>query len=255
MNIEIELRLTKMIKKISLIIIFLAGTAGVSMAQSECNYFHRKNCVDKESFPMKYDSQSKSAIMAKGQTSSFHLVAYNGLDYRVTVCADEMIGSQIQFRIYERERVLIKEEEIEAVEEVVEEVKEEESFSEDDYSEDDYSDDYSDDDYSDDYSDDAYSDDAYSDDSYSESSSSSYGDNSSSPVSNEPKFKIVKELLYDNAEDSYSPSIEFTAQGSMSLIIEVSVPGESNNTRKLKINESGCVGVLIEHVKGRHTGF
>lgn len=197
--------------------------------QAECAYYHKKNCGNKDNFPMKYDSQSKSAILGKGQISEFHMVAYGGLDYRINICAEDILGSQVQFKIYEKKRELVKQEEEEIV------YTEGESSSDESYSDDSYSDDYSSDSY-DDYSD------AYSDD---------MGDATSS---NKPKFKLVKELLYDNAQDNFSNQLEFTAENSMSLIIEVSVPGDGSKS-KLKIREMGCVGVLIEHIKSRQAGF
>ena len=195
-----------------------------SQAQTQCSQYHRKGCSDNEGVFMKYDSQSKSAIMAKGQTSEFHLVAYNGQDYRVTVCNEENLGNEVRYKIYEKRKVYVK-----AKVEVVEEAEPEEG------SEDESGDDYDD-----------YSEDDYSDDSYEEEAA---------PATNKgPQFNIVKELLYDNSQDSYSPFIEFTAEGAMSLIIEVSVPG-SESKMKLKVRETGCVGVLIEHIKSQKTGF
>ncbi len=182
---------------------------------------------------MKYDSQSKSAVLGKGQSSEFHMVAYNGLDYRITLCAEENLGSQVQFKIYEKKRELIKDKE--------ESMDEEGSASEG--SSDDYSDDYSD----------GYSDDSY-DDGYSDAYDDAYSEDMSGGQSNKPKFHLVKELLYDNSTDDYSNQLEFTADGSMSLIIEVTIPGEGSNQR-LKIREMGCVGVLIEHIKSRQAGF
>lgn len=213
---------------------------GSTFAQSECASFHRKNCEAEleDGIAMRYDSQSKSAIMAKGQTSEFHMVAYNGLDYRITVCADELIGTEVQFKIYEKKREM---------------VTAEAEGTEDSYSEESSSDSYSDDSYSDNsYSDDSYSDDAYSDDSYSDDSYST--SSSSSSMDEEKKMVVVKELLYDNAENGYSNFIEFTADGSKSLVIEITIPGEQSMS-KLKIKETGCVGVLIEHAKSRRAGF
>jgi hypothetical protein len=206
-----------------------------SIAQTECTSYHRKNCLNKEGIQMRYDSQSKSAIMAKGQVSEFHLVAYNGLDYRISLCSEEIIGDQIQFRIYEKVKTLIKPHNNK--EEVIEEEYAEEEYSEEEYNEDSYSEDN-------------YSEDSYSEDSYSSSSSELEKD-----LDNKPKFKIIKELLYDNADDSYAKMLEFTAEGSKSLIIEITVPGDSGGKSKLKIRQMGCVGVLIEHAKSRHSGF
>ena len=183
-------------------VLFIAAT---SYSQTECTQYHRKGCGDKDGMPMKYDSQSKSAIMGKGQSSEFHLVAYHNLDYRITVCAEANLGDQIQFRIYEKTKVLVKEEETSSEE---------------------------------------------SDDSYDE-----YGEETTTPKHNNgPRHKIVKELLYDNADDGFSNKLEFTAESAMSLIIEVKVPG-SDGGSKLKIRETGCVGVLIEHAKSQKIGF
>lgn len=205
-------------------------TGLTSQAQTECSYYHKKNCSDNDGVFMKYDSQSKSAIMTKGQVSEFHLVAYNGQDYRVSVCNEENLGGEVRFKIYEKQKVLIKPK-------VEEEIVFEESAS------DESSDDYSEHDYSED----DYSEDDYSEDSYSEETVTPVG-------SNRPQFKLVKELLYDNSQDAYSRYIEFTAEGSMSLIVEVTVPGEESKM-KLKVRETGCVGVLVEHVKSQKTGF
>ncbi|MFB1023173.1 MAG: hypothetical protein QMC40_10485 [Vicingaceae bacterium] len=212
-----------------------------AQAQTECSQYHKKGCEDKKGAFMKYDGQSKSAIMAKGQKSEFHLVAYSGQDYRVTVCNESNLGNEVLFKIYEKQKVFANLKADEVLEDVLEEVPEDEEISED-YSEDDYSeDDYSEDDYDD------YEEEEYTEDAYSEEVVSTAG-------SNRPQFKLVKELLYDNSQDGYNPKIEFTAEGSMSLIIEVTVPG-SNSGMKLKVRETGCVGVLIERTKSQRTGF
>ncbi len=203
-------------KKYSLAIC-LAFISIISFAQTECSQYHRKNCANKEDGKsMRYDSQSKSAVLGKGQISEFHMVAYHDLDYRITVCAEEILGDKVQFKIYEKKRVLIKDKE--EGEEVSEESSNEEEYGEDEYSDD------------------------------------SYDEEETVSKKKGPQFRMVKELLYDNAEDGYSNKIEFTAEGSMSLIIEISVPGTAS-TSKLKIRETGCVGVLIEHAKTRKAGF
>jgi hypothetical protein len=203
-----------------------------AQAQTECSQYHKKGCEDKEGAFMKYDGQSKSAIMAKGQKSEFHLVAYSGQDYRVTVCNESNLGNEVLFKIYEKQKVFANLKADEVLDEVIEDDGASEDYSEDDYSEDDY----------DDYSEEVYVEDAYSEEVISTSSNKG------------PQFKLVKELLYDNSQDGYNPKIEFTAEGSMSLIIEVTVPG-SNSGMKLKVRETGCVGVLIERTASQRTGF
>ena len=220
--------------KTIIISILLLTSILPASAQMECSYYHRKNCENKEGTPMKYDSQSKSAILGKGQISEFHMVAYHGLDYRITLCSEENLGGQIQFKIYEKSRELIKPEEV-LVDETVYEEETIDLEAEDEYADETYED--------------------YYEDSYDDSYSDAYEDEEDVNVSNKPKFKIVKELLYDNSSDSYNNILEFTADGSMSLIIEVIVPGEGSGASKLKIREMGCVGVLIEHAKSRKAGF
>ena len=173
---------------LSLIAVFTVGTL---FAQSECNMYHKKNCDEGDGTYMKYDSQSKSALIGKGQTSEFHLVAYHGLDYRVVVCNEENLGDQLQFKVYEKKKMAVEE---------GEEASEEENASTD------------------------------------------------------KAYRTVKELLYDNSTDSYSRMIEFTAENNMRLLIEVTVPGDEGAS-KLKIRETGCVGVLISHIKSNATGF
>jgi hypothetical protein len=210
-------------------------------AQTECSYYHKKFCDLGEGEPMKYDGQSKSAILAKGQISEFHMIAYDGLDYRITVCAEEILGPDVQLKIFEKRKELIKEEDIqqEYQEETVEEVEVNSNQQEGVYDE--YStgsfDDYSDNSYEDAYA-------SYSDEPSAEAA------NSKSP----PKYRRYRELLYDNAEDGYNKMIEFSSDGSMSLILQVIVPGEESAS-KLKIREMGCVGVLVERAKSRMTGF
>lgn len=176
------------------------------MAQSECHMFHRKSCVDKEKLPMRYDSQSKSAVMSQGQTSEFHLVAYSGLDYRVSVCSSEMLGDKVHLKIYEKHRVRLNQNEIEGTNG--------ETYA-----------------------------DAYSD---------------YPKTKQDPKYKLEKELVYDNSTDNYNSSIEFTAESTMSLLISIEVPGAEQATSsksKLKIKETACVGVLVEHAKTSRSGF
>jgi hypothetical protein len=184
---------------------------------------------------MRGDSQSKSAIMAKGQVSEFHLIAYNGLDYRISLCNEDILGDQIQFRIFEKVKTLIKDEE-----------------DSDANSSSESSESYSDES---DYSEDSYSEDSYSEDSYSDDSYSSGSNEVAQSYDNKPKYKVTKELLYNNADDSYAKVLEFSAVGTKSLIIEITVPGENGGISKLQIREMGCVGVLVEHVKSRNAGF
>lgn len=195
--------------KLLVYLTLILTSLNTTMAQSECHMYHRKNCIDKERLPMRYDSQSKSAIMSKGQTSEFHLIAYSGLDYRVSVCCSEILGEQVHLKIFEKHRIKLNDGQ----------ESNDESSSYDSYS------------------------DAYSDHPH---------------AKEDPKYRLEKELVYDNAEDNYNNSLEFTAESTKSLIISIEIPGAEQSTsskNKLKIKETACVGVLIEHAKTAKSGF
>lgn len=208
---------------------------GGVQAQS-CNYFHKRNCVSESEIPMQEDTQSKSALFSKGQQSDFNMVAYKGQDYRIVLCTDEIFSEPLEFRIYEKVRVRIDpaaEAEAARKEEPAP-AKQEEAAADDDG-------------WGNTASYDSYSDDSWGD-------SGGGNNNSGGGEYKETKFKLVKELLYDNKEDGMVQEIEFTAENTKSLTIEVKVPGEAVQ-KKLKIKEVGCVGVMVEHTKSGGLGF
>tara|TARA_R110002049_G_scaffold3502_9_gene26249 strand:- start:1141 stop:1809 length:669 start_codon:yes stop_codon:yes gene_type:complete len=219
----------KLILKLFVVVIFI-GFGSIIKAQS-CNYFHKRYCESMGEAEMKEDMQSKSALFSKGQQSSFNLVAYQGQDYRIVLCSDQLFTEPLEFRIYEKVRVLIEPQ-----------IKSAELASEASTSNE------SDDTWASEGGDewgDSSSDDGWG------SSDNSQTKSSGKP---KPKYKLVKELLYDNANDDMSQEIEFTADNTKSLIIEVKVPGEEV-VKKLMIKEVGCVGVLVEHKKSGNLGF
>jgi hypothetical protein len=66
-----------------------------------CNNFHEKYCLSSENDAFRPNGQSKSALFALGQTSELNIIVYKGQDYRISLCMDENLGSQIKFKIYE----------------------------------------------------------------------------------------------------------------------------------------------------------
>ncbi len=223
-----------MIKKYSIQLITLVALLVVSnFAQSQsCNYFHRRSCGSDSELQMKEDMQSKSALFSKGQQSEFNMVAYNGQDYRIVLCAGELFAEPLEFRIYEKVRRQVEQPETPKGEAAATTTGA--SSSDDDgWGTDD---------------DDGWASDSYSDDGWGASAAETSSNKS------KPKFKLVKELLYDNKDDEMAQEIEFTADNTKSLIIEVKVPGEETE-KKLMIKEVGCVGVLVEHKKSGGLGF
>lgn len=79
--------------------------SAVSAQTSVCSNFHRKAChlegskADKRAF--QYNSQSKSGLFGQGTTSKIRCVVYKGMDYRMTVCCETVLGDKINFKIYD----------------------------------------------------------------------------------------------------------------------------------------------------------
>lgn len=94
----------------------------VNVDAQYCNNFHRKFCNASDNGFFKYNGQSKSALFAKGKTSELNIIVYKGQDYRISLCADEILGSRIEFKIYEKKKVkVVKEVKRKETEDVVDE--------------------------------------------------------------------------------------------------------------------------------------
>jgi hypothetical protein len=61
-------------------------------AEDYCTDFHRTACkFQKKDLEFKYNSQSKSALFRPGQSSTFTVVAFKGLDYRFAIAAEDVL--------------------------------------------------------------------------------------------------------------------------------------------------------------------
>jgi len=214
----------KFISKIVLIVV-LAVAPSLSYGQY-CNYFHTKYCMPSENDMFKLNGQSKSALFSKGQTSELNIIVYKGQDYRISLCMDENLGSQIQFKIYENKKV--------KVEKVFETKRTEDEYQKDENGElvvDEYGD---------------------------------YIPTGEVIEVIDKETKIVtekrKELLYDNSQDGFSSEIEFTVESTRRLVVEVTVPGGAagggkSKGKMMKSSDMGCVGLLVEHMTTPISGF
>ncbi len=70
----------------------------VSFSQ-DCTDYHQYHCIYAD-YSFFYSRQSKSALFKRGQTSELKIVAYNGEDYYIAVCAHRKFGD-IHLRILE----------------------------------------------------------------------------------------------------------------------------------------------------------
>ena len=191
--------------KIKILLILCVFSFSTIIAQEKCVNYHKTACSPETESEMTFDSQSKSTTLGVGQISEFHMVGYEGLDYKITICHEEVLGEQIRFKVYQKKQQLVKPEEaVENETNYKEEVVMNEKHDVVD----------------------------------------PYGEEGNTKVI-DSKFRQVKELLYDNAEDNYTNELEFTAAGSLGLILEISVASKKKNQEE---NARGCVGVLIEHM-------
>ncbi len=90
-------------KKIAVLILMVS--ANIMFAQtSVCGQFHRKFCLlsedEKGGAPWTYNSQSKSGLFNKGMTSKIRCVIYKGMDYRMSVCCETVIGDVLNYKIF-----------------------------------------------------------------------------------------------------------------------------------------------------------
>lgn len=223
------------LNKIVLIAILISVPA-ISFAQY-CNHFHKDYCYPSENELFKLNGQSKSALFSKGQTSDLNIIVYKGQDYRISICMDENLGTQVKFKIYETVK--------KKVEKVIE-TKEME---------------------------DVYEDCEVCNGSGETDGESCYDCNGEGKKATGEEKEVthketkvvverVKELLYDNSTDGFSNEIEFSVESTRRLTLEISVPGggSSGGTSKkrgklMKSSDMGCIGVLVEHMTTPISGF
>ena len=58
-----------------------------------CQDFHKRACATSTNPQFVYNSQSKSALFIRGHVSQMFVVLYAGQDYRVTMCAEDKLGT------------------------------------------------------------------------------------------------------------------------------------------------------------------
>jgi hypothetical protein len=90
-------------KYISAIILSLSVSALVAQT-SACGQFHRKYCKfndDKSAEKWQYNAQSRSGLFAQGIASKLRCVIYKGMDYRLSVCAETILGEKVNYKIFD----------------------------------------------------------------------------------------------------------------------------------------------------------
>ncbi len=90
----------------TLLLLSLIGCTSL-FAQNNCVNYHKTSCKQLEEGQMKFDSQSKSTSLGVGQISEFHMVGYEGFDYKIAICHESILGDQIRFKVYQKKRLLV----------------------------------------------------------------------------------------------------------------------------------------------------
>lgn len=87
---------------------FLIATTITAFAQthdysrSRCIDYHTTHCEKSDNIYYRPNSASRSALFHKGQKSRTILEAYNGRDYRISICFDEVFEKPVIFRIIDK---------------------------------------------------------------------------------------------------------------------------------------------------------
>src|ERR1700745_4118033 len=84
--------------------LMIAVTAAFNMAllsqSAVCGQYHRKYCkFDDENGKWQYNAQSKSGLFNQGMVSKLRCVIYKGMDYRISVCCETVLGDKVSYKI------------------------------------------------------------------------------------------------------------------------------------------------------------
>ena len=84
------------------ILIFLFS-ASIFAQTSVCGQFHKKYCEldGKSSGAWQYNAQSKSGLFNQGMVSKLRCVIYKGMDYRISVCCETVLGDKVNYKIFD----------------------------------------------------------------------------------------------------------------------------------------------------------
>src|ERR1051325_6075326 len=84
-------------------LIIAALTGFMNSQTSVCGTFHRKNCrfEDDKSGKWQYNVQSRSGLFAQGMGSKLRCVIYKGMDYRISVCCETVLGDKVSYKIFD----------------------------------------------------------------------------------------------------------------------------------------------------------
>jgi hypothetical protein len=84
------------------ILIFLFSASFLAQA-SVCGQFHKKYCEldGSRTGAWQYNAQSKSGLFNQGMVSKLRCVIYKGMDYRISVCCETVLGDKVNYKIFD----------------------------------------------------------------------------------------------------------------------------------------------------------
>jgi hypothetical protein len=87
---------------VTLVLTVLISTSVFSQA-GVCGQFHKKYCILEKvkNEKWQYNAQSKSGLFNQGMTSKLRCVIYKGMDYRISVCCETVLGDKVNYKIFD----------------------------------------------------------------------------------------------------------------------------------------------------------
>jgi len=87
---------------ITLFIVAVISSSLFSQA-GVCGNFHKKYCVlgNDKGAKWQYNAQSKSGLFNQGMVSKLRCVIYKGMDYRISVCCETVLGDKVSYKIFD----------------------------------------------------------------------------------------------------------------------------------------------------------
>lgn len=86
-------------RKMYVKIAFVLSMIPFVLSAQNCVDYHR-SCRDKSEISQySFSDVSRSGLTMKGQVSEFNVDLYQGKDYRITICYDEVLGDKVTFKI------------------------------------------------------------------------------------------------------------------------------------------------------------
>lgn len=84
-------------------IVTVALSTSLFSQSGVCGQFHRKYCVfeDDKNSAWQYNAQSKSGLFNQGMVSKLRCVIYKGMDYRISVCCETLLGEKVNYKIFD----------------------------------------------------------------------------------------------------------------------------------------------------------